>query len=80
MVEKLGLSYHVLSDEKQIVAQQFCVELQDQQAGIPEYDFVPLPASFLVDKEGVVRYTSRANNAGEILYPDKIFEVLDALN
>jgi peroxiredoxin len=80
MVEKLGLSYHVLSDERQIVAQQFCVELQEQQGGVPEYDFVPLPASFLIDKEGVVRYTSRADIAGEILYPDKIFEVLDALN
>jgi peroxiredoxin len=80
MVEKLGLSYHVLSDERQVVAQQFCVELQGQQGGVPEYDFVPLPASFLIDKEGMVRYTSRAANAGEILYPDKIFEVLDALN
>jgi peroxiredoxin len=79
MVTKLGLTYHVLSDENQRVAQQFCVELQDQQPGVADQDFVPLPASFLIDKEGFVRYTSRADVAGEILYPDRIFEVLDAL-
>ena len=79
MVEKLGLSYHLLSDDKQEVAKQFCVELQNIGLGIPQYDFVPLPASFLIDKEGVVRYTSRADKAGEILNPSRVFDVLDSL-
>ena len=80
MVQKLGLHYHVLSDEKQLVARQFCVELQEPGKGVPDYDFVPLPASFLIDKEGVVRYTSRADVAGEILNPEQIFHILDSLN
>ncbi|MGZ4068048.1 MAG: peroxiredoxin family protein, partial [Bacteroidia bacterium] len=80
MVEKLGLNYHILSDEKQMLARQFCVELQNTGAGIPkDYEFVPLPASFLIDKAGVVRYTSRADKAGEILNPAQVFEVLDSL-
>ncbi len=80
MVQKLGLNYHILSDEKQMLARQFSVELQDVGMGMPsEYDFVPLPASFLIDKAGIVRYTSRADKAGEILYPDQIFKVLDSL-
>jgi thioredoxin-dependent peroxiredoxin len=80
MVQKLGLHYHILSDEKQMLARQFCVELQEVGSGIPDYDFVPLPASFLIDKQGIVRYTSRADKAGEILYPDQIFQILDSLN
>ena len=79
MVEKLGLNFHVLSDEKQSLARQFCVELVASVPGAPKYDFIPLPASFLVDKQGVVRYTSRADKAGEILNPAQIFEVLDSL-
>jgi peroxiredoxin len=80
MVEKLGLSYHVLADDKQMLARQFCVELQDKAKGVPkDYDFVPLPASFLIDKQGIVRYTSRADKAGEILNPALVFEVLDSL-
>ncbi|MGZ3905060.1 MAG: peroxiredoxin family protein [Bacteroidia bacterium] len=80
MVDKLGLKYHILSDEKQMLARQFCVELQNTGSGIPEdYEFVPLPASFLIDKGGVVRYTSRADKAGEILNPAQVFEVLDTL-
>jgi peroxiredoxin len=80
MVQKLGLHYHILSDEKQMLARQFCVELQEVGPGMPDYDFVPLPASFLIDKEGIVRYTSRADKAGEILHPDQIFKVLDSLS
>jgi peroxiredoxin len=79
MVQKLGLNYHVLSDEKQMLARQFCVELQEVASGGPQYDFIPLPASFLLDKQGIVRYTSRADKAGEILHPDQIFQVLDSL-
>ncbi|MFL5754407.1 MAG: peroxiredoxin family protein [Bacteroidia bacterium] len=80
MVQKLGLDYHVLSDEKQKVAQQFCVELQGKDAGTPEnYEFVPLPATFLIDKNGMIRFTSRADRPGELFYPDKIFEVMEAM-
>lgn len=74
MVEKLGVEFAVLSDEKMIVSRSYCLEVE--QVGKPFEDGVPLPASFLIDKQGIVRYTSRANNAGEFLSPDLIFDVL----
>ena len=40
---------------------------------------IPLPASFLVDKNGIVRYTSRPDRVGEFLDPSKIFPVLEKL-
>ena len=36
--------------------------------------------SFKNWEKGIVQYTSRADVPGEILHPDKIFEVLDSLN
>jgi hypothetical protein len=38
---------------------------------------IPLPASFLVHKNGTIIYTSSSDKAAEILQPDKIFEVLE---
>lgn len=79
MVEKLGVDFAVLSDEDLAVSKKYCVQVQDEAAGSGMEQGVPLPASFLVDKQGIVRYTSRANNAGEFLRPDVIFEVLAKL-
>lgn len=74
MVEKLGVEFAVLSDDNMEVSRSYCLEVQK---GIKPFDAgVPLPASFLIDRQGIVRYTSRANNAGEFLNPNLIFEVL----
>lgn len=40
---------------------------------------IPLPASFLVHMNGNIIFTSRSDKAGEILQPDKIFDVLAKL-
>ena len=77
MVEKLGVEFAVLSDEHIEVSKKYCLDIQE---GVGEMEEgVPLPASFLIDKQGIVRYTSRANNAGEFLHPDIIFDVLAKL-
>lgn len=77
MAQKIGLHYHILSDPDQKVAMKYTVELQEPIPITPkEYAGIPLPASFLVDKEGIVRHTSRVENPGEILYPDAIIETL----
>jgi peroxiredoxin Q/BCP len=77
MVEKLGLEYAVLSDADMSVSKKYCVKLQE---GVGEFEHgIPLPASFLIDKGGVIRYTSRADNAGEFLSPDIIFDVMAKL-
>lgn len=76
MVEKLGVDFAVLSDDKMEVSKKFCVRVQEDAPGAKFEAGIPLPASFLVDKKGTVRYTSRADRAGEFLRPDVIFDVL----
>jgi peroxiredoxin len=74
MVQKLGVEYAVLSDDTMEVSKKYCLQVQE---GIGDFEYgVPLPASFLIDKQGIIRYTSRADTASEFLHPDVIFEVL----
>ncbi len=85
MVEKLGLDFKVLSDEGQKIAQTYGCRLEDDENLHPVKEShkykegIPLPASFLVDKNGIVRYTSRPDRVGEFLDPSKIFSVLEKL-
>ena len=85
MVEKLGLDFKVLSDEGQKIAQTYGCRLEDDENLHPVKEShkyqegIPLPASFLVDKNGIVRYTSRPDRVGEFLDPSKIFPVLEKL-
>ena len=85
MVEKLGLDFKVLSDEGQIIAQTYGCRLEDDENLHPVKEShkyqegIPLPASFLIDKNGIVRYTSRPDRVGEFLDPAKIFPVLEKL-
>ncbi|MBI3503174.1 MAG: redoxin domain-containing protein [Bacteroidetes bacterium] len=85
MVEKLGLDFKVLSDDKQKIAQTYGCRLNDDENLHPVQEAhkytegIPLPASFLVDKNGIVRYTSRPDRVGEFLDPAKIFPVLEKL-
>jgi peroxiredoxin len=76
MVEKLGVEFAVLSDDTLEVSKKFCVRIQEDVPGMKFDPGIPLPASFLVDKKGIIRYTSRADRAGEFLRPDIIFDVL----
>jgi peroxiredoxin len=86
MVEKLGLDFKVLSDEGQRIAQTYGCRLDDDENLHPVKEShkyqegIPLPASFLVDKNGIVRYTSRPDRVGEFLDPSKIFPVLEKLD
>jgi peroxiredoxin len=85
MVEKLGLDFKVLSDEGQKIAQTYGCRLDDDENLHPvkeshKYEEgIPLPASFLVDKNGIVRYSSRPDHVGEFLDPSKIFPILEKL-
>ena len=80
MVTSLGLEFKILADIKQEVVKLFGVQMQDSNFMVKYEAGVPMPASFLVDKSGVVRYTSRADRAGDFLNPNKIFDVLATLN
>ncbi len=82
MVEKLGLDFKVLSDEGQKTAMVYGVQLKEYNNDFAEkYDEgIPLPASFLIDKKGIVQYVSRPDKVGEFLNPSLIFPILEKLN
>lgn len=81
MVMKLGLEFKVLADEKQRTAMEYGVQLDEYDNDFADkYDEgIPLPASFLIDVNGKVRYVSRPDKVGEFLNPEKIFPIIDNL-
>ena len=81
MVERIGVGYKLLSDSEQRISQHYGVVYNNPiiESAIDYAKGIPLPASFLVDKDGVVRYVSRPDRVGEFLDPALIFGVLDQL-
>lgn len=69
----------LLADNDQKVAESYVLNLQENNPVTkPLYkNGIPLPASFLIHKNGKIAFTSRSDKAGEILQPEKIFEVLE---
>ena len=82
MVEKLGLDFKVLSDEGQRTAMIYGVQLKEYDNAFAEKyeEGIPLPASFLIDKKGLVRYVSRPDKVGEFLNPSLIFPIIEQLD
>jgi PAS domain S-box-containing protein len=82
MVERLGLDFKVLSDEGQRTAMVYGVQLKEYDNDFAEKyeEGIPLPASFLIDMDGVVRYVSRPDKVGEFLNPSLIFPIIDQLD
>lgn len=81
LVEALNLDFHILADEGMEIVQRYGIQVKNHNpSGRTKYnDDSPLPASFLIDKEGVLRYTSHPERVGEYLDPSTIFPVVDAL-
>jgi|SRR6218665_1201658 len=81
MVQKLGLDFKVLSDEDQKIAMDYGVQMKEYDNSFSEkYEVgIPLPASFLIDKQGIVRYVSRPDKVGEFLTPSLIFPIVEQL-
>ncbi|MCA6361620.1 MAG: redoxin domain-containing protein [Bacteroidetes bacterium] len=81
MVQRLGLSFHVLADEGQRTAMKYGVQLEEYGNEFAEKyeEGIPLPASFLIDKSGKVLYVSRPDKVGEFLNPELIFPIIDKL-
>jgi peroxiredoxin len=82
MVEKLGLEFRVLADEAQRTAMTYGVQIREYENVMAEKykEGIPLPASFLIDKHGIVRYVSRPDKVGEFLNPSLIFPIVEKLN
>ena len=81
MVLKLELDFKVLSDPGQRTAMKYGVQISEKEDELEKYEEgIPLPASFLIDKKGVVQYVSRADRVGEFLDPRTIFPIVDTLS
>jgi PAS domain S-box-containing protein len=82
MVEKLGLDFKVLADAGQKTAMVYGVQLDKYDNDFAEKyeEGIPLPASFLIDKNGFVRYVSRPDKVGQFLNPSLIFPIIDQLD
>ena len=81
MVARIGVGYSLLSDNDQEVSGQYGVVYSNGllEVGVDYAQGIPLPASFLIDADGVVRYVSRPDRVGEFLDPELIFGVLAGL-
>lgn len=81
MVERIGVNYRMLSDDAQRASGMYGVVYNNPmlEISVNYEEGIPLPASFLVDTNGVVRYVSRPDRVGEFLDPSLIFGVLDEL-
>lgn len=83
MVERIGVGFRLLSDEGQHVSRRYGVVYNNpamEGSLTPDYEEgIPLPASFLVDIHGTVRYVSRPERVGEFLDPARIIPALEGL-
>ena len=79
MVEKLGIEYKVLADEDHETAKTYGVQLQPNNPAISYAEGIPMPAAFLIDRNGIILYSSRHDKIGEILNPADIFPIVETL-
>lgn len=79
MMDRLGLDYKILSDDKNEAAKAYGMMFMSNNPFTNYQDGVPLPASFLVDINGKIAYTSNPRTPGEILRPETIFPIVEKL-
>jgi peroxiredoxin len=82
MIRKLGVSFEMLSDPDFSVIRRYGNSYQNTflQKTMAGYEAgVPLPAAYLIDRHGIVRYISSAEYVGEFLDPTTIFPVLEEI-
>jgi peroxiredoxin len=80
MIERLGGKNLLLTDEKQEVATKYGLLFKDNNSATEYEQGIILPASFLIDRNGILRYKSRPDNAGEFLSPALIFSIIENLS
>jgi peroxiredoxin Q/BCP len=80
MMERLGGKNMLLTDEKQEVATKYGLLFKGNNSATEYEQGIILPASFLIDKNGILRYMSSPDNAGEFLSPTLIFPVIETLS
>jgi thioredoxin-dependent peroxiredoxin len=78
MAEKLGIEYKILTDNKQQTAIAYGSHQADLR--LDKYGVgVPLPSTFIICDQGIIRYQSRADQVGEFLNPGQVEQVLNGI-
>jgi peroxiredoxin len=80
MVERLGGKNMLLTDKNQEVATKYGLLFKGNNPATEYEQGIILPAAFLIDKNGILRYMSSPDNAGEFLSPTLIFPVIETLS
>jgi peroxiredoxin len=84
MALDLKLDFHILSDPGLKVTHDYRLKIKAshllQAETYNEEKEIPLPASFLIDKAGVIRYCSNPAKIGEVIKLPDIFPVLQSLD
>lgn len=84
MAQDLNLDFHILSDPALKTTQAYRLKIKAEHllhaSNYNDEKEVPLPASFLIDKAGNIRYCSNPAKIGEVVKLNDIFPVLQALD
>jgi len=84
MAEELKLDFHILSDTKLAVTNSYRLKIKAEHLlHASNYSFekeIPLPASFLIDKQGIIRYCSNPEKIGEVVKLTDIFPILQSID
>ena len=80
MMERLGWRNMLLADTTQEIAKKYGILLTKNNLETNYPEGVALPASFLVDKKGILRYMTRSDSAGKFLSPSLIFPIIENLS
>ncbi len=84
MAQDLKLDFHILSDPSLKITHAYRLKIKAEHllhaSNYNDEKEVPLPASFLIDKHGKIRYCSNPAKIGEVVKLNDIFPVLQSLD
>ncbi len=84
MAEELKLDFHILSDTGLSVTNLYRLKIKAEHllhANKYNNDMeIPLPASFLIDRNGIIRYCSHPDKIGEVVKLTDIFPILQTID
>ncbi|MGP8216616.1 MAG: peroxiredoxin-like family protein [Bacteroidia bacterium] len=83
MAEELKLDFHILSDPDLKVTQLYRLKIKSpyllHASNYNDEKEIPLPASFLIDINGNIRYCSKPDKMGEVVKLTDIFPILQSI-
>ena len=84
MAEELKLDFHILSDTGLNVTHSYRLKIKAEHllhaSNYNNDKEIPLPASFLIDKNGIIRYCSNPEKIGEVVKLSDIFPILQSID